>query len=77
MAGARSSDRSTWSPGSFDGRRELAIETSNRITVARLKKYAHADWHASRRLDLSDAGLLHDLAKRAGHDPQKLAVEGE
>jgi len=23
----------------------------------------------------SDSGLLHDLAKRAGHDPEKLAVE--
>ncbi len=63
------------SPGSFDGRRELAIETANRSTVQRLKAYAHADWHASRRLDLSDEGLLHDLAKRAGHDPEKIALE--
>jgi phosphatidylserine/phosphatidylglycerophosphate/cardiolipin synthase-like enzyme len=51
-------------PGSFDGRRELAIETDDPGVVKRLRDVARADWKASRRLDLSDEGLLADLEKR-------------
>jgi phosphatidylserine/phosphatidylglycerophosphate/cardiolipin synthase-like enzyme len=51
-------------PGSFDGRRELAIETDDPAVVKRLEGVARADWKASRKLDLSDEGLLADLEKR-------------
>jgi cardiolipin synthase len=53
------------SPGSFDGRRELAIETDAHHVVKRLNKAAQQDWKNSEKLDLTDAGLLHDLSKRS------------
>lgn len=55
-------------PGSFDARRELAIETDGRHAVERLEKTALDDWDLSHKLDLSDAGLLADLAKRKSAD---------
>ena len=51
-------------PGSFDGRRELAIEVDDDHVVKRLKKVAEHDWDHSVALDLSDEGLLADLEKR-------------
>jgi phosphatidylserine/phosphatidylglycerophosphate/cardiolipin synthase-like enzyme len=51
-------------PGSFDSRRELALETHDRAVVDRLHKVAHADWKHSHPLDLSDEGLLADLESR-------------
>lgn len=57
-------------PGSFDGRRELAIEVRDDDIVERLHAVAKRDWENSHALDLSDAGLLADLADR------KDAVEG-
>lgn len=62
-------------PGSFDARRELAIETDHRKTVKRLEKTAQKDWDASHKLDLSDAGLLADLAKRGGAGADKLVLD--
>jgi cardiolipin synthase len=62
-------------PGSFDSRRELAIETDNRDVVKRLEEIAEHDWKKSKKLDLSDAGLLEDLKKREGLDPGKLALD--
>jgi cardiolipin synthase len=53
------------SPGSFDGRRELAIETDAHHVVRRLNEAAQTDWTNSHKLDLSDAGLLKDLRKRS------------
>jgi cardiolipin synthase A/B len=53
-------------PGSFDDRRELAIETDDEHVVKRLSKVAEHDWEHSHPLDLSDEGLMDDLAKRAG-----------
>jgi phosphatidylserine/phosphatidylglycerophosphate/cardiolipin synthase-like enzyme len=53
------------SPGSFDGRRELAIETDSQHVVKRLNEAAQTDWANSRKLDLTDAGLLRDLEKRS------------
>jgi cardiolipin synthase A/B len=53
------------SPGSFDGRRELAIETDAHHVVRRLNEAAQTDWANSRKLDLTDAGLLRDLEKRS------------
>jgi phosphatidylserine/phosphatidylglycerophosphate/cardiolipin synthase-like enzyme len=61
-------------PGSFDARRELAIETDNRHAVERLEKTALDDWDLSHKLDLSDAGLLADLAKRGGEGVDKLVL---
>ena len=52
------------SPGSFDGRRELALETDAHGVVRRLSEAAQTDWANSHKLDLTDTGLLKDLAKR-------------
>jgi cardiolipin synthase A/B len=62
-------------PGSFDARRELAIETDNHHAVKRLGKTAEHDWDMSHKLDLSDAGLLKDLKKREGLSPDKLVLD--
>jgi len=61
-------------PGSFDSRRELAIETNDPKAVKRLEKVAQHDWDQSHKLDLSDAALLADLKKRDGLDPDKLVL---
>jgi phosphatidylserine/phosphatidylglycerophosphate/cardiolipin synthase-like enzyme len=49
------------SPGSFDDRRELAIETSSKHVVRRLVETAQHDWKHSRKLPLSDEAVLADL----------------
>ncbi len=46
-------------PGSFDGRRELAIKVDDNHVIKRLKQVAEHD----RAMDLSDKGLLADLKK--------------
>jgi cardiolipin synthase len=61
-------------PGSFDGRRELAIETTDASTVQRLVAIGHRDWKCSSKVDLGDDALLRDLKKRAGLDPEKLVL---
>ena len=61
-------------PGSFDARRELAIETDDAEVAKRLEKVAQHDWDLSHPLDLSDAALLSDLKKRDGLDPDKLVL---
>jgi len=61
-------------PGSFDSRRELAIETDNAEAVARLEEVAKHDWDLSHTLDLSDTALMADLKKRHGLDPDKLVL---
>ena len=48
-------------PGSFDNRRELAIEVHDEDIVERLHKIARHDWENSYPLDLSDEGLFADL----------------
>ena len=48
-------------PGSFDSRRELAIEVDDEHIVHRIKKTLEHDWSNSRPLDLSDAALLAEL----------------
>lgn len=62
-------------PGSFDDRRELAIEIHDDDVVERLHKVAHHDWEHSHALDLSDKGLLADLDEREG--AEKLALKGK
>ena len=51
------------SPGSFDHRRELAIEVHDNEVIERLKKISHHDWKHSHPLDLTDQGLLDDMDK--------------
>jgi phosphatidylserine/phosphatidylglycerophosphate/cardiolipin synthase-like enzyme len=51
-------------PGSFDSRRELAIEVRDDDIVERLQKVAHQDWENSHPIDLTDRGLLADLEDR-------------
>ncbi len=51
-------------PGSFDERRELAVEVDTPEIIARLKEVTRRDWENSAMLDLSDSGVLADLAKR-------------
>ncbi len=62
-------------PGSFDARRELAIDVDGRHVVERLNKVARHDWDNSHPIDLSDEGLMADLEKRGGKGAQKLALE--
>ena len=66
------------SPGSFDARRELAIETDAHHVVHRLLHTCHHDWEHSREIDLTNEGLLADLEKRneAGDAAEKLALAG-
>ena len=66
------------SPGSFDARRELAIDTDAHHVVHRLRHMCHHDWEHSREIDLSDEGLLADLEKRNEADAgaEKLVLAG-
>jgi cardiolipin synthase A/B len=49
-------------PGSFDTRRELAIEVHKAELVNRLQQIVRHDWKHSYPLDLSDDGLLEEMA---------------
>jgi len=51
-------------PGSFDARRELAIEVDDAHVVGPLERVAKHDWDHSEALDLTDEGLMADLKKR-------------
>jgi phosphatidylserine/phosphatidylglycerophosphate/cardiolipin synthase-like enzyme len=62
-------------PGSFDARRELAIEVDGHHVVDRLAKVARHDWEHSTEIDLSDEGLRADLEKRGGAGVDKLALD--
>ena len=64
-----------FSPGSFDHRRELAIEVTDHQITKRLSKVAHHDWKHSAPMDLSDAGLIADLNGRDAHDVDQLALK--
>ncbi len=61
-------------PGSFDSRRELAIEVRDDDVVERLHEIAKRDWENSHPLDLSDEGLLADLEDRQEGAVEKLAL---
>ena len=61
-------------PGSFDARRELAIETEAKHVVKRLVKTSRQDWKNSRKLDLSDEGILADFEKHGTDGAEKLAI---
>jgi cardiolipin synthase A/B len=62
------------SPGSFDDRRELAIETSVRSVVKRLVETAEHDWKHSRKLPLSDEAVLASLEDHGVSDEGRLAL---
>jgi cardiolipin synthase A/B len=62
------------SPGSFDDRRELAIETSCHRVVSRLVETAGLDWKHSRKLPLSDAAVLSDLEGHGIKEIGRLAL---
>ena len=64
-------------PGSFDDRRELAIEVHDTEIVERLKKIAHIDWENSHPLDLTDAGLFEDLEFRGMGGSEKLVLNAD
>jgi len=66
-----------FAPGSFDRRRELAIEVRDGNILDRLRKVARHDWAHSRRLDLSDEGLLADLEDRVEGGAQTLALDAK
>jgi phosphatidylserine/phosphatidylglycerophosphate/cardiolipin synthase-like enzyme len=53
-------------PGSFNSRRELAIEVRDKEVIDRVHDVIHYDWKNSRPMDLSDDGLLDDLGEDEG-----------
>jgi cardiolipin synthase len=61
-------------PGSFDSRRELAIEVHDENIVDRLHKIVHQDWENSHPLDLTDKGLLEELEDQDDHIAEDLAI---
>ena len=62
-------------PGSFDSRRELAIEVDERHAIDRLVEVVKSDWEGSRTLDLSDEGLLSELENYDENVAEDLAIE--
>jgi len=63
-------------PGSFDARRELAIEVKDAAVIEPLQHVVRHDWEHSEPLDLTDAGLEADLKKRGGTDGSALVLDG-
>ncbi|MCU1319219.1 MAG: Cardiolipin synthetase [Edaphobacter sp.] len=62
-------------PGSFDSRRELAIEVDDDHIVKRIHQTLRHDWENSKPLDLSDAGLLAELQEYDPNVAEDLAIE--
>jgi cardiolipin synthase A/B len=61
-------------PGSFDSRRELAIEVDDEHIIRRIRKTLHEDWENSHLLDLSDEGLLAELEQSDPNVKEDLAL---
>jgi cardiolipin synthase A/B len=61
-------------PGSFDTRRELAIEVRDGDVIERLTKVAHHDWENSHPLDLTDEGLLAEFEDHKTKGADELAL---
>jgi cardiolipin synthase A/B len=55
-------------------RRELAIEVRDPHVTERLDKVVHRDWENSRRIDLSDAGLMAELQDTDANVAEDLAL---
>jgi cardiolipin synthase len=64
-------------PGSFDSRRELAIEVDDKHIVDRLHEIVKRDWKNAHPMDLSDEGLLADLEKHGGAGLEEIGLEDE
>jgi cardiolipin synthase A/B len=64
-------------PGSFDERRELAIEVSDDHIVKRLEHTFLHDWDHSQRIDLSDQGIVKEMESHGRQDYGSLALEPE
>ena len=64
-------------PGSFDDRRELAIEVDEEHVIKRLEKVARHDWEHSHHLDLSDEGLYTDLEDRGDGGSEQLVLRAD
>lgn len=64
-------------PGSFDSRRELAIEVDDEHIIRRIRKTLHEDWENSHLLDLSDEGLLAELEQYDPNVKEDLALQAE
>jgi phosphatidylserine/phosphatidylglycerophosphate/cardiolipin synthase-like enzyme len=63
-------------PGSFDSRRELAIQFRDPDVVERLAKTAHHDWEKSHPLDLTDEGLLAEFESHKAEGTEEMALHG-
>jgi cardiolipin synthase A/B len=64
-------------PGSFDSRRELAIEVDDEHIIRRIKKTFQDDWENSHPLDLSDEGLLAELEQYDPNVKEDLALQSD
>jgi cardiolipin synthase A/B len=64
-------------PGSFDSRRELAIEVRDEDVIDRLTKIAHHDWENSHPLDLTDEGLLAEFDDHKVKGTEELALHDD
>lgn len=62
-------------PGSFDSRRELAIEVRDEEVLGRIHKVVHYDWENSHPIDLTDEGLMADLEDKDPDLAEDLAIE--
>ena len=62
-------------PGTFDSRRELAIEVADRDVTGRLHETFCRDWDHSRPLDLTDKGLLEELEGYDENVAEDLAIQ--
>lgn len=63
-------------PGSFDSRRELAIEVHKPELIERLRRVVQHDWKHSYAMDLSDEGLLEEMAEHNVDGMDALALNG-
>jgi phosphatidylserine/phosphatidylglycerophosphate/cardiolipin synthase-like enzyme len=61
-------------PGSFEERRELAIETDAHHVIKRLVETSQHDWHHSEPVDLTNEGIRADLEKHGSKGEELLAL---
>jgi cardiolipin synthase A/B len=63
-----------FAPGSFDSRRELAIDVRDKHIVKRMNKIVRYDWKHSHVLDLTDKGLKAELERHEIDAETELAI---
>jgi cardiolipin synthase len=63
-----------FAPGSFDSRRELAIQVSDEHIIERVKNIVRHDWENSKQLDLTDDGLMAELEQSDPNVAEDLAI---